>query len=234
QIWYPADQASIEQPQWIGPTNAPLFSAGKSAGDARIAPSPARFPLIVLSHGTGGSAAIMAWLGTELASRGYIVAAVNHPGNNALEQYTAQGFTLWWERAKDIRVVIDHMLAESTFGGRIDQGRIGAAGFSLGGYTMIELAGGTTDRSAFIDFCKSERADNICKAATEFQGNLFDMSGDLAKTDSEYRDSLSHSSDSYRDPRIRAVFAMAPALGPAFRPESLSKISIPVEIVAGA
>src|SRR5215813_8857863 len=30
QIWYLADQASIEQPQWIGPTNAPLFSAGKS------------------------------------------------------------------------------------------------------------------------------------------------------------------------------------------------------------
>jgi len=188
----------------------------------------------MLSHGTGGSAAIVAWLGTGLASRGYIVAAVNHPGNNGLEQYTPQGFTLWWERARDVSVVIDQMLADSTLGSRIDTRRIGAGGFSLGGYTMIELAGGVTDRSAYLDFCASPRADNICKAPPEFQGNLFDMSGDLAKTDSEYRDSLSHSSGSYRDSRIRAVFAIAPALGPAFRPKALGKISIPVAIVAGA
>src|SRR5262249_7360202 len=82
QIWYPASQASIEQPQWIGPPTAPLFSAGRAAPDAGIATSPAKFSLIMLSHGTGGSAAIVAWLGAALASRGYIVAAVNHPGNN--------------------------------------------------------------------------------------------------------------------------------------------------------
>jgi predicted dienelactone hydrolase len=234
QIWYPADQASVEQPQWIGPPNAPLFSAGNAAPEASIAAAPAKFPLIMLSHGTGGSAAIIGWLGTALAAHGYIVAAVNHPGNNGLEQYTPQGFTLWWERARDISVVIDQMLVDSAFGSRIDANRIGAAGFSLGGYTMIALAGGITDRSAYIDFCNSPNADNICKAPPEFQGNLFDMSGDLAKADSEYRDSLNHSSDSYRDSRIRAVFAMAPALGPAFRSEGLGKISIPVEIVAGA
>src|SRR5262249_33659150 len=208
QIWYPAGEASVEQPQWIGPPGAALFSAGRAAPDASIATSPSRFPLIMLSHGTGGTAAIVAWLGTALASRGYIVAAVNHPGNNGLEQYTPQGFTLWWERGKDIGVVIDCMLTDSTFGGRADARRIGAAGFSLGGYTMIELAGGVTDRSAYMDFCKSPKADNICKAPPEFQGNLFDMSGDLAKTDSEYRDSLNHASDSYRDPRSRAVYAI--------------------------
>ena len=46
--------------------------------------------------------------------------------------------------------------------------------------------------------------------------------------------SLQRSSDSYRDPRIRAVFAIAPAVARAFTPESLQKIAIPVEIVAGA
>jgi predicted dienelactone hydrolase len=234
QIWYPAEQEAVEQPQWIGPPNAPLFSAGKAAPDAKVASGRAKFPLIVLSHGTGGSAPVVAWVGTALAAQGYIVAAVNHPGNNALEQYTPQGFLLWWERAKDISIVIDQMLVDSTFGGRIDAGRIGAAGFSLGGYTVIELAGGTTERSAYLDFCKSPKADNICKAPPEFPGNLFDVSGELGKTDSEYRDSVNRSSDSYRDPRIRAVFAMAPALGPAFTPAGLAKISIPVEIVAGA
>src|SRR5262249_11863911 len=44
QIWYPAGEASVEQPQWIGPPDAPLFSAGRAARDARIAASPARFP----------------------------------------------------------------------------------------------------------------------------------------------------------------------------------------------
>ena len=41
-------------------------------------------------------------------------------------------------------------------------------------------------------------------------------------------------SESHRDPRVRAVFPLAPALGPALRPRSLEEISIPVEIVAGA
>ena len=45
---------------------------------------------------------------------------------------------------------------------------------------------------------------------------------------------LQHAGDSYRDPRIRAVFAIAPAVARAFTPASLQTIAIPVEIVAGA
>ena len=234
-IWYPAAPISVEQPQWIGAPNSPLFSAGKAAPDAAFATAPGRFPLILLSHGTGGSAPMLGWLGTFLASHGYIAAAVNHPGNNGTEPYTAAGFTLWWERATDLSTVIDQMLADSTFGGRIDPHRIGAAGFSLGGYTMIEIAGGITRRSSYRDFCKSPQADSICKAPPEFPDLLarFEQLDELAKTDAEVRDSLAKESESHRDPRIRAVFAMAPALGPAFPSDGLAKISIPVEIVAG-
>jgi predicted dienelactone hydrolase len=45
---------------------------------------------------------------------------------------------------------------------------------------------------------------------------------------------LSESSKSHRDQRVRAMFAIAPAIGPAFDPDSLAKISIPTQIVAGA
>ena len=45
---------------------------------------------------------------------------------------------------------------------------------------------------------------------------------------------MTNSHSSHADSRIRAVFAIAPALGPAFAPETLEKISLPVEIVAGA
>jgi len=55
----------------------------------------------------------------------------------------------------------------------------------------------------------------------------------LSKTDAEFQTTLRHASDSYRDTRVRAVVAIAPALGPAFRPASLTKIGIPVRIIAG-
>jgi len=227
-VWYPADSATADQIQTIW-----VFNAGKAARDAALAPSPAKFPLVVLSHGTGGSAMSVAWFGSALAAHGYIVAAVDHPGNNGLEAYTARGFSTWWERAKDLSVVIDHMLADSTFGARIDSRRIGAAGFSLGGYTMIEIAGGITSPAAYLDFCKSPKADGICKSPPEFP-DLVEQFNKLSNSDADFQNALSHAGDSFRDPRVRAVFAMAPALGPAFPVAGLEKISIPAEIVAGA
>lgn len=111
---------------------------------------------------------LLGWLGTALASHGYIVAAVNHPGNNGVEPYTVRGFSTWWERARDLNVVIDNLLTDPTLGSHIDNERIGAAGFSLGGYAMIEIAGGITDPAAFKEFCASPRADGICKSPPEF------------------------------------------------------------------
>jgi predicted dienelactone hydrolase len=240
-VWYPAAPSAVEHPIDI-PGMSQLFVLGKAAQDAdlALAPAPApapakfpaRFPMIVISHGTGGSALVMAWLGTALAAQGYIAVAVNHPGNNGADGYTALGFSTWWERARDLSVVIDSMLADPIFGSHIDPNRIGAAGFSLGGYTMIEIAGGITDPAAYKEFCASPRADNICKSPPEFPTLLEDFDK-LSKTDPEFQAALRHAGDSYRDPRVRAVFAMAPALGPAFHPASLEKIAVPVMIVAG-
>jgi predicted dienelactone hydrolase len=232
-IWYPAVASAVEEPQWIGAPGQPLLSAEQAAHDAPLLSTPLRFPLVLLSHGTGGSALNMAWLGAALAAHGYIAVAVNHPGNNGYDGYTPQGFSTWWERARDLSTVIDHMLTDSIFGARIDPKRIGAAGFSLGGYTMIEIAGGITDPEGFFAFCKTPQADNICKAPPEFP-NLFEQFTDLKNNDPAFQQSLRHAGDSFRDPRIGAVFAIAPALGPAFTPASLDQISIPVEIVAGA
>lgn len=229
-VWYPAVVSAAEHPTEIPGLN--IFVLGAAAQDADLASSPAKFPLIVISHGTGGSGPSMAWLGTELARHGYIAAAVNHPGNNAGEAYTAEGFSTWWERARDLSVVIDSMLADAKFGKRLDPHRIGAAGFSLGGYTMIEIAGGVTDPAAFNAFCASAKADGICKSPPEFPTLLEDFDR-LSRTDPAFQNALHHAGDSYRDPRVRAVFAMAPALGPAFRSASLATIAIPVGIVAG-
>jgi predicted dienelactone hydrolase len=232
-IWYPALAGSVEQQQWVGPPNAPVASAEMAAPDAESAASPTRFPIILLSHGTGGSALMMGWLGARLAANGYIAAAVNHPGNNALEPYTTRGFMEWSERAIDLSRVLDAMLEDPKFGPRIDRGRIGAAGFSLGGFTMIELAGGIGTIDTFREFCRSPRADAMCTAPPEFP-HLLAWSVASYLFSRSFRASIAKSHSSHRDSRVRAVFAIAPALGPAFAPETLEKISVPVEIVAGA
>jgi len=119
-IWYPAAADAREQPQWIGPRIVPFVSTGSAAPDA--APAAGLRPLIVLSHGFGGSAANLAWLGAGLAAHGFIAVAVNHPGNNGSERTTVDGYALMWLRAVDLSALIDAMRADSTFGDRIDPG----------------------------------------------------------------------------------------------------------------
>lgn len=232
-IWYPAEKTAVERSQWIGSADNPFASAGKAAADAQLIAAPEKLPLILLSHGTGASSLMIAWLGTALASHGFIAAAVNHPGNNALEDYTLQGFSLWWERATDVSKVLDALLADATLGGRIDAKRVGAAGFSLGGYTVIELAGGIGEMARYQEFCKSPKADGMCREPIEFPG-ISAKAEELAKNDAAFQAALADSDKSHGDARIRAIFAMAPALGPAFDVASLAKIAVPVQIVAGA
>jgi predicted dienelactone hydrolase len=232
-IWYPADPATVEQPQWIGSADAPFANAAKAAPNATPIAGLEKFPLILLSHGIGGSSSMMAWLGAALASHGYIAAAVNHPGNNALEDYTIPGAVFWGQRAHDISALLDLLLADPTFGPRIDPKRVGAAGFSLGGLTVIELAGGIAEFSRYQEFCKSPKADGMCTDTIEYPGLLAKVTA-LAKTDTAIQAAFADNSRSHRDPRIRAIFAMAPALGPAFDPASLARISVPTQIVAGA
>ena len=233
RIWYPAAAGAREEPRRFGPPGRPFFELGRAARDAPLAPAPQRFPLILLSHGSGGVAATLGWLGIALARHGYIAAAVDHPGNNAVDGYTVAGFSLWWLRALDLSRVIDGMLADPGFGPRIDAGRIGAAGHSLGGYTAIAIAGGVTSLDRLRNYCASRPADRDCIAPPSF-ADYHAKRDAQATRDAQFAAALAGDLQSYRDPRVRAVFAMAPGLGPAFLPESLAAIRIPVAIVAGA
>ena len=186
---------------------------------AAFAPSLDPFPLVLLSHGTGGSALQMA-------------AAVDHPGNNAVTGATEEGFLLPWERATDLSEVLDGLLADPELGPHIDRGRVGAAGFSIGGYTVLELAGAQTDLSQWTDLCRKQPTSPAC-TVPQMKG----MPGPAQRLDQVRRtsgESLARSADSFREARVRAVFALAPALGFAFTPESLHHIRLPVAIVVGA
>lgn len=233
-IWYPAAATAVkEETIFGGAPEQEIFSPITVAPDAAIATTSVKYPLILLSHGTGGSSVQMMWLGYYLAAHGYIVAAVNHHGNTSAErERTAQGFLLYWERASDLTAVLDKVLADPIFGAHIDRDRIGAAGFSLGGYTVISIAGGVFSQQAFEAFCRSPQRDFTCEPQPEFPDapRLFEQ---LKKTDPVVHESLRHGSDSYRDRRVKRVFAIAPALGSGFTKEGLSKIKIPVRIAIG-
>jgi predicted dienelactone hydrolase len=230
-VWYPAAAGSAVRADTIGPPDAPLFAAGDVADAAPLAAAPATLPLVVLSHGTGGSAMQMAWLGTRLAANGYVAAAIDHPGNSFTTGYTTQGFALWWFRATDLSRAIDAVLADARFGPRIDRRRIAGAGFSLGGATVIVAAGGRVDMQRLLKWCGTSNTD-LCAGPPEFP-DLAKRIGALASRDAAFRSALAEDSVSYRDSRIRAVFAMAPAMGPAFVPQTLATVATPVAIVAG-
>lgn len=228
-VWYPTDRSGVEQPAPIGSPQVKLFVGHPLVPHAPVAAG--RHPLIVMSHGTGGSAGSLDWIASALAEQGYIVVGVNHPGNNALEPLTAEGFLLWWERATDLSEALDAVLADPQFASHVDQDRIGALGFSLGGYTVLELAGARTDRQAFLQFCRSPAADATCHPPEMDIPGVQKVAIDESSPDTLA--SLARSGNSFRDERIRAAFVMAPALGQAFRPIGLVDLTIPLAIVAG-
>ncbi|MFM0276711.1 peptidase [Paraburkholderia sediminicola] len=234
-LWYPADPARPELAHDLGEPGHPLFHGHPAVVDAPLSSARAKYPLLVLSHGTGGSADSLDWLASALAAQGYIVAGTNHPGNNALEPMTRDGFMLWWERATDASEVLDGVLADPMLGPHVDRDRIGAVGFSLGGYTVLELAGARTNLPAFERFCAGPQADAICHPpeAARIHEDPQAPALTLATLSPETKASRARAGESYRDPRVKAVFAIAPALGEAFDSHSFADVSIPISLLAG-
>jgi len=101
-----------------------------------------KFPLVIISHGNGGSHLLYRTISTYLAKNGYIVAMPEHYGNNrnnnTLENTTENLET----RPRHISLTIDFLLSDTWFNENIEQNKIGVIGHSMGGYTALALAGG--------------------------------------------------------------------------------------------
>lgn len=103
---------------------------------------PGQFPLVVISHGNNGSHLLYRTISTYLAKNGFIVAMVEHYGNNrnntSLEN-TVENLQL---RPRHIQLTIDHLLTAPFLQGSIAEDKIAVAGHSMGGYTALAIAGG--------------------------------------------------------------------------------------------
>ncbi len=227
-LWYPATAA--EQSLDVGPPGRPIFLAGKAAADAPFA-DDARHPLILLSHGFGGSARSMAWFGTALARAGYVVVAVDHPGTNAVDGVTAEGVYSPWERPRDLQGALDKVLAAPDLAAHIDADRIGVTGFSLGGFTSLLEIGARPDLDQLVAFCDGPHRDAICDPQIEYPDDFRQMPKVLAEPAMAPLGAERHGDLS--DPRVKAAFLIAPAVIQGIRFESLRAIRKPVAIALG-
>jgi predicted dienelactone hydrolase len=227
--WYPAAPGSPMQEIAI-PPGRPFYSLGLLAPEAAIRPGIDRFPVVLISHGTGGSASGLGWLASALAAQGRVVLGVDHHGNTGVEAYRAEGFLCWWERARDLSFLLDCLSSEGAFAGRLDLSDVTAAGFSLGGYTTLALAGAITETERMMAFVK----DHPSTAGPQEMPDLAGQIEPLLASSAVFRQSWERQSQSYRDERLRAVVAIAPAPPVrGFTEMSLRDIHLPVTILCG-
>jgi predicted dienelactone hydrolase len=165
-----------------------------------------KLPLVVVSHGRGG------WFGGHhdtaeaLADAGFVVAAINHPGDNGNDRSQSEALSVWASRPADMVRLLDFMLKDWKDRAAIDPTRVGLFGYSKGGYTGLVLAG------ANLDF---ERAKLCCTDNSQFCERL--RSGDLPQN-------LPH------DNRIKAAVVADAAPTVAFTKDTLAPIRIPLQV----
>ncbi|TCK28258.1 putative dienelactone hydrolase [Ancylobacter aquaticus] len=211
-VWYPT-QAGGEA-RLIG--DNVVFVGQSVLPDAP--PEPGRHPLVVLSHGFSGNLLNQAWLAVDLARRGYVVAAVNHPGTTTRNMDERIGSRLW-ERPRDISHVIDELTRAPAWSGVVSPDKVAVIGHSLGGWTVMEIAGARFDAARFDADCRVNTALAAC--------DVYRQLG--AGADSEARAALGQD---LSDPRVKAVVSLDLGLARGFEPESLSRLHVPVLVMA--
>jgi predicted dienelactone hydrolase len=230
-VWYPAAGDAVERPLLIGPPDKPLFNVGAVALGAAFADDRRR-PVILLSHGFGGTARIMGWFGIAMARRGYIVIAVDHPGNNGIDEMTMAGSTLWWDHALDLRAALDAIGRDPAIGPHLDRANVGVAGFSFGGFTALVAAGARVDWRRWVGFCRVHPEDGDCLPNDEFPEATWQAVAEKFEAP-ELAAEVAHGGDDHALPNLRAAFALAPAYVQSLDPASLASVRVPVAIMLG-
>lgn len=218
EVWYPADhQAGSGGTQYITETRnlavtATLTGAATRDAAPRVGDGP--FPLVILSHGYPGNRYLMSHLGENLASKGYVVASIDHTDSTYRNQLPIAS-TLY-NRAPDQRFVLNSLAEASTTTGSFLKGVVNAdrtalIGFSMGGYGLLNNIGASYNEA-------------MAEAEIAPPNGLLREHTDGSPA---YRASL--------DSRIKAAIAIAPwgMNSGFFTADTLRKVNVPVFFVAG-
>ncbi len=164
-----------------------------------------RLPLVVISHGHGGSFLGHHDTAEALADAGFVAVAINHPGDTTRDMSRADDPSVFVERPADIKRTIDFMLGTWSGSAKIDAGRVGFFGFSRGGYTGLVAIGANLSLGKVLTLCEGN-ASPIC---------------DQVRKGTPPQ--LLH------DPRIKAA-VIADPLAIFFAAESFKDVTVPVQL----
>ena len=194
------------------------------------------WPVVFVSHGTGGSVFGHADLVAALARAGYVVVALEHPGDNFRDRSLVADNRYFSERPAQLLALLRAFLdrdgsAGAAAGGllgdlRLDAKRVSLIGHSAGGYTAAVVAGATGDVQRVVDHCAAQAgADPMCALADP------NWSVSAAQAGPRYR--LAPDAPmpaSAADPRVRAAVLLAPLTVP-LRPDSLAALPSALMVV---
>lgn len=222
-VFYPSAQANGATR--IGPY---LLHAAR---DAR--PIAGTKPLVVISHGHGGSDLGHHDLAVFLASHGFVVATLEHPKDNYHDAGGTGMAQVLVGRPIQVKAAISRLLDDPRWAALIDPTRIGVAGFSAGGYTALLTVGAVPRFERFASYCRDHPDDTGSCGTPEFIAALLRQSGQPNVR--AYMDAIQKELDRWGttdDPRVKAAFSMAP-LGLPFDRTGLAHINRPVFLYYG-
>jgi predicted dienelactone hydrolase len=218
EVWYPAilnaDQEKTEYRAQVGQTKYVL--SGRAGRDAPILESVSKFPLLIFSHGQPDDRIQAAYLLEHLASQGFVIAAIDHTGStNATVTPLAYAEGLVY-RPQDILHVMTEIPKRFA---NSDANNIGLIGYSYGGYSSLNVAGVGLDSNHTRAYCAGLPAAFFPCAMLPFLPGLEVQRGANVINP---------------DPRVKAVFVMAPYGGLWMSETQLEAMRVPLFIGAGS
>lgn len=229
EIWYPAQVVANKQPtvtyeSTLGRANdpkrplIPFTFLGRATRDAKPDPSGGAYPLVIVSHGYPGSRLLLTYLTENLASKGYVVVAIDHTESTYGD---LAGFpSTLLNRSLDDGFVLNEMArlaGKSSAGflsGLVNPDNTALIGYSMGGYGVLNVAGAGYSPQALKLFGQMTGGSTALEARTQ--------------ASPAYKASL--------DSRIKAVIAFAPwGMERGFWDATgLSALTLPTLFVAGS
>lgn len=205
-IWYPSNVQTSPHP--LGMFSQDVALNGPIAGQG--------LPLVLISHGTGGSLASHLDTASALARAGIVVVAVTHIGDNVQDQSYVGNRVDLIDRPRQIRVALDWALSSWPGGVHVNPKRIGIFGFSLGGFTTLVLLGGTPELARMSQLCESNPNAAECAFIKNAHGDLLRPTSDAPVW--------------VHDTRIKAAVIAAPTASYLFGPNDLRDVIAPIQM----
>jgi predicted dienelactone hydrolase len=182
EVWYPATLVDGQAPGEVysSTTRNPTVTAslmGRAVRDAAAVRSAGAMPLVIISHGYPGNRYLMSHVGENLASKGYVVASIDHRDSTYEDQQSI--WSTLYNRPLDQLFVLEQMAllgadTGSFLHGIVDVERTGIVGYSMGGYGLIiNLGGGYSDTVVNYEGAPPDHlADHFAAANPEFARHL--------------------------------------------------------------